>query len=121
MSDPINPKAYEVQGIAHLLQANNDGDDGAKIDDDYRRMMRDLSAHLDEYGGAPKAKMTITIEVTVDNKGTDVSITSKATTPVRPKSKARYFVNDKGDGLTLMNPNKDTMFPGVNLGRRRQG
>lgn len=118
MSD-INEKAYEVQGVAHLLQVNNDGDDGARINDDFRRLMSAVTEHVGEHGGEAKGKMTIVIAVAADARGIDITVSSTAVLPPHPKCKMRYFATDKGDGVTLRNPNRETMFPGADLGRRR--
>jgi hypothetical protein len=117
----IHERAYEVGSIAQLLQVNNDGEDLANADQDYRRVMAAISEHLDSFGGTAAGELTLKFTFTGDAKGVDVSVECTRKLPKRPKTKARYFATQGGDGLTLKNPNRETLFPGADLGRHRAG
>lgn len=117
----IDPRAYEVASIAQLLTVNNEGDDLAHADVDYRRVMAAITEHIGAFGGEAAGELTIKFKFKGDAKGIDVAIETERKLPKRPTSKARYFATGRGDGLTLRNPNRETMFPGQDLGRRRAG
>ncbi|KAA0571103.1 hypothetical protein [Azospirillum sp. Sh1] len=117
----IDARAYEVASVAQLLTVNNEGDDLANADTDYRLVMAAITEHIGAYGGTATGEVTIKFKIVADAKGVDVAIETTRKMPKRPLSKARYFTTGKGDGLTLRNPNRETMFPGQDLGRRRFG
>lgn len=111
--------SMQVHSLITLLQTNTDGDDLAHADECYRAVMSALTAHIEAYHGTAKGELTIKASFAADPKGIDVTIETSSKLPKPPKSKSRYFANDRGDGLTTRNPNRDTMFPGADLGRRR--
>lgn len=117
----IDPRAYEIPSLINLLQTHNDGDDLARADTLYHKVMAAATEHIGEHGGAAAGEITLKVKIAADAKGVDVTIESDAKAPKPPKTKMRYFANDRGDGLTLRSPNRDTMFPSADLGRRRRG
>lgn len=117
----IDPRAYEIPSLINLLQIHNDGDDLARADALYRGVVAATTEYLGEHGGTAAGEITVKIKITADAGGVDATIESDAKVPKPPKIKMRYFATDKGDGLTLRNPNRNSMFPGVDLGRRRAG
>lgn len=111
--------AYKVSSIDRLFAIHNDGDDGSSATEDMRKGIAAITSHVSENGGKARAIQVITIVYDADAKGIDVSISSTIKTPKRPSAKSRYFAMPKGDELTLQNPNRDTMFPNIDLGRQR--
>ena len=109
--------AYEVRTIDRLVAVLNGGDDGAEATRQYREIMDRLAHNIQEHGGKHKAKLTLTIEFAADAKGLDVAMVSKATLPAKPVLKERFFMSEQNT-LTLQDPARDSMFPGVDLGRR---
>lgn len=117
----IDGRAYEVGSVTQLLMVNNDGDDLAHANLEYRRIMTSINEHVEEFGGTAAGELTLKFKFKGDAKGVDVAIESAKKLPKHPSTEARYFVTRQGDGLTLQNPNRETMFPGADLGRRRAG
>jgi|AGTN01.3.fsa_nt_gi hypothetical protein len=116
----IDPRAYEIPSLVNLLQTHNDGDDLARADAPYHQVMAAATENIGEHGGSAAGEIILKVKITADAKGVDVTIESDAKVPRPPRMKMRYFANDRGDGLTLRNPNRDTMFPATDLGRRRR-
>lgn len=117
----IHAEAHQVNSLIQLLGVNNDGDDLARADKLYRDVMAACTEHVGDHHANAKGELNLKIIFQADNKGVDVTIESSAKTPKPPVTKSRYFATEDGDGLTLKNPNRGTMFDGVNLGRRRAG
>lgn len=117
----IDARAYEVASLAQLLTVNNDGDDLAHADVEYHRLMATINEHVSEFGGEAGGELTLKFKFKGDAKGVDVAIETTRKVPKHPANKARYFVAPKGDTLTMQNPNRETMFPGADLGRFRAG
>ena len=115
----VDDRAYELPNLARLIEAHNQGDDHAEFTAKMREVLSRCSNHIQEHGGAAKGQLTLTIDFAVDAKGVDVAMQAKVAYPKPPVVKDRYFVTDQGDGLTLKNPNKGTLFEGNDLGRRR--
>jgi len=114
----MDDRAYEIPTVDRLIAVINGGDDGADATRDYREIMDVLPNRVQQHGGKHKAKLVLTIEFTADAKGIDVALTSESKLPKRPQMKERYFVSERGT-LTAKDPGKDTMFPGVDMGRKR--
>lgn len=112
-------RAYALPTLARLIEAHNQGDDHSEFTTKMREVIGRCSKHIEEHGGAAKGQLTLVIDFAVDAKGVDVAMQAKVAYPKPPVVKDRYFVSDKGDELTLKNPNKGTMFEGDDLGRRR--
>ena len=111
--------AYEVRTIDRLLAVLNQGDDNAEATRQYRQIMDRLANNIHEYGGKFKAELTLTVSFEADAKGIDVSVSVKSKIPAIPKIKERFF--QAGDGtnvLSLQDPARETLFAGVDLGRR---
>jgi hypothetical protein len=111
-------RAYDIPSIVQLLNVHNNGDDAARITEQYHELVNQCSDLVAEHGGTAKGKLTVTFEVIADQKGLDLAIVPKLSLPGPPKIKSRYFPTRDRRGLTLMDPARDTMFPGANLGRR---
>lgn len=114
-------RAYALPTLARLIEAHNNGDDHSLMTDKMREVILRCSEHIHEHGGTAKGEITIKVTFAVDAKGVDVAMETKLAYPKPPIVKDRYFVSDKGDELTMKNPNKGTMFEGDDLGRRRNG
>lgn len=114
MGDP----AYEVRTVDRLVAVLNSGDDGAEATRLYRHAMDTIAEYVREHGGKHKAVVTLKIALEADPKGVDVSMEVAATLPKRPKQKERFFMTPE-NALTLQDPMRDTMFPGMDAGRRR--
>jgi hypothetical protein len=110
------PNAYQVRTVDRLIAVVNHGDDGAEATKQHEAILDRLAMLTAEHGGKHKAKLTLTIEYTADPRGLDVSITAKATIPGRPVMKERFFLT-RDNRLTLQDPARDSLFPGVDLGR----
>jgi hypothetical protein len=108
--------AYQVRTIDRLIAVNNHGDDCAEATAGHDKIMDRLAELIQEYGGKHKAKLIITIDYEADHKGLDITITSKAQLPGKPRVKERFFMT-RDNRLTLQDPARDSLFPGVNLGR----
>lgn len=108
--------AYQVRTIDRLLAVNNHGDDCAEATAQHGKILDRLAELIQEHGGKHKAKLVISIDYEADHKGLDITIASKATLPGRPKVKERFFLT-RDNRLTLQDPARDSLFPGVNLGR----
>lgn len=117
MSNP----AYELPTLARLLETHNQGDDAHAINEKMRELLRQLGDHSAEHNGTAKGTIAVSVTFAVDRKGVDVEIGFTHKAPPRPKTRDRYFLTERGDGLTLMDPARDTMFAGSDLGRRRAG
>ena len=115
----MDDRAYEIPTVDRLIAVLNNGDDGADATKDYREIMEVLPNRVQQHGGTHKAKLVLTIEFSADKNGMDVALTSESKLPKRPKLKERYFVSERGT-LTAKDPGKDTMFPGVDMGRRQR-
>lgn len=112
-------RAYELRSLVNLLQVHNQGDDLADLDRDLAKAISVITERIGAHGGSHAAELTITLKLTGDHKGFDVTVSGKVKLPARPVTKDRYFATEAGDGLTLKNPNKGTMFEGADLGRAR--
>lgn len=112
--------AYEIRTVDRLIALNSHGDDGEEANRLYGQIMAELRRTITEYGHPGlkiKASLALTIDFTADHQGAiDVSITSKAKLPGRPVNRERFFLA-AGDHLTLKDPARDSLFPGVDLGR----
>ena len=115
MSD--TERAYEIRTVDRLLAVLNDGDENEHATRLYQQAMSHLDDYVQKYGGTHKAKLTVEIELVQDPKGVDVAITAKATLPAPPKTKQRFFSTAKGT-VTAMDPGKDSLFPGTDMGRK---
>lgn len=114
MADP----AYEVQTVDRLIAVLNNGDEGAEATRLYRELMDRLASYIQEHGGKHKGELAIKVSFVADAKGLDVSIECNAKMPKKPVIKERFFMSDKNT-LTLQDPGKDSLFQGVDMGRRR--
>lgn len=112
-------REYEIQTIDRLIATINSGDTCAKATKDLRDLVTEGAEVVAEHGGTVKGSITITLGFTFDARGLDVTMKHKATMPPVPVLKERLFVNDRGT-LTAMDPARDTMFAGNDLGRRRR-
>ncbi|WP_044558698.1 hypothetical protein [Azospirillum sp. B4] len=113
----MNDRAYEIPTVARLLETHNQGDDGAALNEKFAQVLENLGAHVAEHRGTAKGEVTVKITLTADPKGVDVEIAFEGKVPRRPKTKDRYFLTERGNALTLKNPNQGTMFEGRDLGR----
>lgn len=114
----FDDKQYEIASIVALLQKHDFGAAVALADAQYHQAIAACTEIVGEHKVAAKAKLKIELEISVDANGVDVVITpTLAALPKPPKTKSRYFVNGKGDALSLMNPNQGTFFPNADLGR----
>lgn len=115
MGDP----AYEVKTVDRLIAVINAGDDGEEATRLYRHAMETIANYIQEHGGKHKAVLTLKISMEGDPKGVDVSIDVACTLPKRPKQKERFFMTPE-NALTLQDPMRETMFPGIDAGRARR-
>lgn len=116
MGDP----AYEVKTVDRLIAVLNSGDENAEATRLHRSIMDRLASNITDHGGKHKGQLVLTIDYIADAKGLDVSVTAKAKIPGKPVIKERFFMSDKNE-LTLQDPARDSMFSGLDLGRRRAG
>ena len=112
-------REYEIQTIDRLIATINQGDTCQEATELLRELISKGTEVITEHGGEVKGSITITLGFHFDAKGLDVTMKAKATMPPVPVLKERLFVNDRGT-LTAMDPARDTMFAGNDLGRRRR-
>lgn len=108
--------AYQVRSIDRLIAVNNYGDDLTEANNQNQAILDRIAELAQEHDGIHKGKLALTIEYAGDRKGLDITITSKATLPGRPKRKERFFLT-RDNHLTMQDPGRDSLFPGVNMGR----
>lgn len=111
--------AYEVRTIDRLIACLNHGDDASEANRLYRQIMEALRNNVNDYGGKHKAQLALTFDFQIDAKGAvDVALASKAKMPPKPVNRERFFIAPD-DVLTLQDPMRDSLFPGIDAGRRR--
>ncbi|MFN3075860.1 MAG: hypothetical protein ABT940_03065 [Alphaproteobacteria bacterium] len=123
MTDPSSPvggsleRAYELPTVERLIAALSGGDGNFDATKDYQAVISAISEAVENHGGTAKGTLTLKFQFTADAKGVDVVLDSSARLPTRPKVKDRLFVSGKGTTLTAMDPARDTLFAGSDLGR----
>lgn len=120
MSNP-DERAYEIRRFVQVLERYNQGDDLERIDHDLQRAVAACTDHVANFGGTAKASLTVALTMTADAKGVEISVVPTLKLPGRPVVKDRFFISERGDTLTLRNPNRGTMFEHVDLGRAPRG
>lgn len=111
--------AYQVRTVDRLIAVNNHGDDGAEATKQHEAIMDRLAELISEHGGVHKAKLVLTIDYAADHRGLDITIGIKSTLPGRPKIKERFFMS-RDNRLTMQDPGRESLFPGVDMGRVRR-
>ena len=120
----IDPRAYRIESASRLIAYSNQGEDEARVNEEYRKVLRSLHRQVEELGPKAVAKATLRIDVDFTLVGAhgrvEWRIAPVARIPAPPRGSPELaFLSDDLDGITLQDPAQDSLFPHANLGRRR--
>ena len=120
----IDPRAYRIESATRLIAYSNQGEDEARVNEEYRKVLRSLRRQVQELGPKTVAKATLRIDVDFTLQGAhgrvEWRVAPLARVPAPPRGSPELaFLSDDDVGITLQDPAQDSLFPNANLGRRR--
>lgn len=111
-------KAYRIDRFERLIATMDGGGFAQELADVQHQMVEKIETHHQEYGGKPKAVLTVKMELSRNERGQIVATaTYKAEMPKIPAAQEVFFATPD-NRLTAKNPNAETLFHGDDLGRK---
>jgi len=99
-----------IRQFSAFLQQLEDGRLHSALTDHLTDVVKVLNDFVDNYGGKPKATITLELTLTRGNSAFSVSPKVKVKMPDNPRDQT-VFWSDRDNNLTADNPHQQSLFP----------